>query len=91
MARFFGAILSPLWGGEAESVPVFSLTTTTPMAFIVLDKTYKSDSKVRYIQFGDECATIGEALKLAQFPNLRDPIIVNLDQVRRPPAKLKLT
>ena len=61
------------------------------MAFIVLDKTYTPDRKVRYIQFGDECATAEEALKLAQFPNLRDPIIVNLDQVRRPAAKLKLT
>jgi hypothetical protein len=54
------------------------------MGFIVLDKTYTPDRKVRYIQFGDECPTLEEALKLAQFPNLRDPIIVNLDQVRRP-------
>jgi hypothetical protein len=60
------------------------------MAFIVLDKTYTPDSKVRYIQFGDECATLADAQKLAQFPNLRDPIIVNLEQVKRPPAKLKL-
>ena len=60
------------------------------MAFIVLDKTLTPDSKVRYVQFGDERATLADAQKLVQFPNLRDPIIVNLDQVKRPPAKLKL-
>jgi len=54
------------------------------MGFIVLDKTITSDSKVRYLQFGDECETFAEALKLAQFSNLRHPIIVNLDQVNRP-------
>ena len=58
--------------------------------FLVLDKTFTPDGKVRYIQFGDDCATIAVAQKLAQFPNLRDPIIVNLDQVKRPRAKLKL-
>jgi hypothetical protein len=52
--------------------------------FIVLDKTYTPDSKVRYIQFGDECETFEEAQKLAKFPNLRDPIIVNLEEVERP-------
>ena len=38
--------------------------------------------KVRYIQFGDECETLQDAHKLALFPNLRDSIIVNLDQVK---------
>ena len=60
------------------------------MAFIVLDKTSTPDSKVRYVQFGDECAALADAPKLAQFPNLHEPIIVNLDQVKRPPTKLKL-
>ncbi|HKN13403.1 MAG TPA: hypothetical protein VJX68_09420 [Candidatus Binatus sp.] len=60
------------------------------MAFIVLTKTIGPKGQVRYVQFGDECVTFGEAQKLALFPNLRDPIIVNLDQVKRPPAKLKL-
>ena len=56
------------------------------MPFIVLDRTYMPDRGARYVQFGDECATLAEAQKLAQFPNLRDPIIVNLDQVKRPPT-----
>ena len=47
--------------------------------------------RVRYGQFGDECETLQDAQKLAQFPNLRDPIIVNLDQVKRPASRLKLT
>jgi hypothetical protein len=49
--------------------------------FIVLDKTYTPDRKVRYIQFGDEVETFDEAVKLAKFPNLRGPIIVNLEEV----------
>ena len=61
------------------------------MAFIVLDRTCMPDREGRYVQFGDECETLADAQKLAQFPNLRDPIIVNLDQVKRPPSKLKLT
>jgi hypothetical protein len=61
------------------------------MALIVLDKTFTPDGNVRYIQFGDECETLQGAHKLALFPNLRDPIIVNLDQVKKPPTKLKLT
>jgi len=52
--------------------------------FIVLDKTYTADSKIRYIQFGDECETFEAAVKLARFPNLRDPIIVNLEEVIDP-------
>ena len=51
--------------------------------FIVLDKTYTPDSKVRYIQFGDECETFEAARKLALFPNLRDPIIVNLEDAEQ--------
>ncbi len=54
---------------------------------IVLDKTYTPDSKVRYIQFGDECETFEEAVKLARFPNLRDPIIVNLEDVIDPKGR----
>jgi len=49
--------------------------------FIVLDKTYAADSNVRYIQFGDECETFEAAQKPAKFPSLRDPIIVNLEEV----------
>jgi hypothetical protein len=49
--------------------------------FIVLDKTYTPDRKVRDLQFGDECETFEETVKLAKFPNLRDPIIVNLEEV----------
>ncbi len=55
--------------------------------FIVLDKTYTPDSKVRYIQFGDECETFEEAQKLAKFPNLRDPIIVNLEDASEPKGR----
>ena len=35
------------------------------MAFIVLDKTYTQEGKVRYIQFGDECETLQDVQKLA--------------------------
>ncbi len=61
------------------------------MSFIVLTKTIGPKGQIPYAQFGDECETLAEAQKVAQFPNLRDPIIVNLDQVKRPPAKLKLS
>ena len=60
--------------------------------FIVLDKSSKRPhGETRYIQFGDECATLDEARKLAQFPNLHEPIIVNLAEVVRTGGKLKLT
>ena len=60
--------------------------------FIVLDKGYKtSHGETRYVQFGDECATLDEAKKLAQFPNLHEPIIVNLAEVTKTAGKLKLT
>ena len=60
--------------------------------FIVLDKSYKtSHGATRYVQFGDECATLDEAKKLARFPNLHEPIIVNLAEVAKVAAKLKLT
>jgi hypothetical protein len=35
------------------------------------------------VQFGDECATLEDARKLARFPNLRGPIIVDLDTRKR--------
>jgi hypothetical protein len=49
--------------------------------FHVLDKTCTPDRKVRYIQFGDKCETFDEAVKPTKFPNLRDPIIVNREEV----------
>ena len=60
--------------------------------FIVLDKSYKTGhGATRYVQFGDECATLDAARKLAQFPNLHEPIIVNLANVVGTAGKLKLT
>jgi len=60
--------------------------------FIVLDKSYRrGHDETRYIQFGDECSTLDAARKLAQFPNLHEPIIVNLADVAKTGAKLKLT
>jgi len=46
---------------------------------------------MRYVQFGDECATLDAAKKLAQFPNLHEAIIVNLADIVRTGGKLKLT
>lgn len=34
------------------------------MAFVVLDKTYTPNGKSRYIQFGDECGTLGRHLAM---------------------------
>jgi len=60
--------------------------------FIVLDKSWKTThGEMRYVQFGDECATLDAAKKLAQFPNLRQPIIVNLAEVTKAAGKLELT
>ena len=60
--------------------------------FIVLDESYKTaHGETRYVQFGDECATLDEAKKLARFPNLNEPIIVNLGEVTKTVGKLKLT
>ena len=43
----------------------------------MLDKSYKTaHGETRYVQFGDECATLDEAKKLARFPNLHEPIFV---------------
>ena len=40
--------------------------------FIVLDQSYKtSHGETRYVQVGDECATLDAARKLAHFPNLQ--------------------
>ena len=49
--------------------------------FIVLDRTLTTDSKVRYIQFGDAHDTLEEAKKAARFPGLHHPIIVDLEIV----------
>ena len=60
--------------------------------FIVLDKSYKTGhGEVSYVQFGGECSTLDEAKKLARFPNLHEPIIVNLAEVAKTGGKLKLT
>jgi len=59
--------------------------------FIVLDKYTTPRGEPRYVQFGDECATLDEAKKLARFPNLNEPIIVNLGEVTKTVGKLKLT
>ena len=57
--------------------------------FIVLDKSWKmSHGEPRYVQFGDECATLDAARKLALFPNLHEPIIVNLTEVAKTAGKL---
>ncbi len=53
------------------------------MAFIVLTKTIGPKGQVRYIQFGEPHETIQEARKVAQFPNLRDPIIVDLARAEK--------
>jgi hypothetical protein len=59
--------------------------------FLVLYKTFTPDGKVPLHSVRRRmCDNRGRSKKLAQFPNLRDPIIVNLDQVKRPRAKLKL-
>ena len=49
--------------------------------FIVLDRTLTSDSKVRYIQFGDAHETLADAKQAARFPGLHHPIIVDLRAV----------
>jgi hypothetical protein len=60
--------------------------------FIVLDKSFKTRrGEMHYVQFGDECATLVEAKKRARFPNLIEPIIVNLAEVVKTAGKLKLT
>ena len=60
--------------------------------FIVLDKSWKTThGEMRYVQFGDECETLEEAKKMARFPNLHEPIIVNLAEVTKAAGKLKLT
>jgi len=60
--------------------------------FIVLDKSYKTaHGETRYVQFGDECATLDAARKPAQFPNLHEPIIVNLAELTKAAVKFKLT
>ena len=53
------------------------------MAFIVLDKTFAPGGRIRYIQFGDAHDTIQEARKAAQFPGLRDPLIINLSRAEK--------
>jgi hypothetical protein len=60
--------------------------------FIVLDKSWKRrTAETRYIQFGEECETLDAARELAHFPNLHEPIIVNLVEVVKTGGKLKLT
>ena len=60
--------------------------------FIVLHKNYQDlGRETRYIQFGDECAALDEAKRLTRFPNLHEPIIVNLAEVTKTAGKLKLT
>jgi len=53
------------------------------MAFIVFDKTFAPNGKIRYLQFGDAHETIQEARKAAQFPGLRDPIILDLGRAEK--------
>jgi len=53
------------------------------MAFIVFDKTFAPNGKIRYLQFGDAHETIQEARKAAQFPGLRDPIILDLARAEK--------
>jgi len=53
------------------------------MAFIVLTKTIGPKGKVHYEQFGERYETIEEARKAAQFPNLRDPIILDLKRAEK--------
>ena len=58
----------------------------------MLDRaTRQSHGETRYVQFGDECSTLDAARKPAQFPNLHEPIIVNLAEVIKTGGKLKLT
>jgi hypothetical protein len=49
--------------------------------FIVLDRTLTTDSKIRYIQFGDAHETLEEAKHAARFPGLHHPTIVDLRAV----------
>ena len=42
--------------------------------------TFAPDGKIRYLQFGDAHETIKEARKAAQFPGLRDPLIIDLSR-----------
>ena len=53
------------------------------MAFIVFDKTFAPGGRIRYIQFGDAHDTLQEARKAAQFPRLRDPIILDLKRAEK--------
>ena len=53
------------------------------MAFIVFDKTFAANGKIRYLQFGDAHETIQEARKAAEFPGLRDPIIFDLARAEK--------
>ena len=53
------------------------------MAFIVFDKTFAANGKIRYLQFGDAHETIQEARKVAQFPGLRAPIIIDLARAEK--------
>ena len=53
------------------------------MGFVVFDKTFAPNGKVRYLQFGDAHETIQEARKAAQFPGLRDPLIVDLARAEK--------
>ncbi len=50
------------------------------MTFIVLEKTSAANGKIRYIQFGEAHETVKEARKAAQFPGLRDPLIIDLSR-----------
>ena len=60
------------------------------MAFIVFDKTFAPNGKIRYLQFGDAHETIREARKAALFPGLRAPVIIDLARAEKVESQASL-
>ena len=57
------------------------------MAFIVFDKTFAANGKIRYLQFGDAHETIQEAREAALFQGCALPSSSTLRVLRRLKAK----